>query len=217
MDIETEQVKTLLMRTLKNLGVDEDRDCERFWRILKAQYSSSGYRVYHDLRHVEEVAMFLDERYPFDETKDLIIFAGFLHDFYNTKDPLAEELSATAAAMMYLEVADADQLLSDDQAIRNANFIHGAIMATKTHVTEVPGYQYLVDADLQRFLATDNTYADQIREEYKEHTDEKFNAGRPVVLERFKSREPFFYHGTEVENEAAYANIQRQLDEIGDM
>lgn len=203
----------IFKRTCSNLGIDK-QDAKYAWDELVCAYSEE-YRHYHNLDHIEEVVCFLNTNYPYQETKDLILFAGFYHDFYNTKDKLAEELSALHGYTVYAAAAgynvEDDQL---DQFLRNGQFIHAAIMATKTHETEILEYQYLVDADLQRFRAEDNIYADQIRLEYAEHSDEVFNAGRPIVLNRFLNREPFFYNCGETENMEAKANIQRQLDEL---
>lgn len=208
--------KNIFERTCANLGIGKN-DTKDIWSYLVDAYTED-YRVYHNLDHIEEMVTYLDIYYPYDETKDLILFAAFFHDFHNTKDPLAEELSAQWATTYFLGSAYYNTIHTTEEQendlMREAVFIHGAIMATKTHETNVAEWQWLVDADLQRFMATDNRYADQIREEYSEHSDEKFNAGRPVVLKRFLNREPFFYHGSEAENQAAKENIQRQLDEL---
>lgn len=206
-------LKDLFKKTCSNLLFLEEK-IELLWELIELSYSEP-YRSYHNLQHIEEVVTYLNIYYPFEETKDLILFAGFFHDYYKTKDPLAEELSAQAATTFY-SLTEAGKV-EIDLFLRNSNFIHQAIMATKTHFTDVKEFQYLIDADLQRFQAETNIYSDQIRNEYLEHDDDSFNVGRKAILEKFLSRDPFYYFGSEKENKAAKDNIERQLKELNDL
>jgi predicted metal-dependent HD superfamily phosphohydrolase len=174
---------------------------------LVKQYGEEG-RLYHNLDHAEEVAVHIAHlmrktgwgEYP----RHMMIMAGLWHDYVDPKSPTAEADSAECFAEMVYA------FFPEDAGLWTADCVK-AIGATAGHdFTEDRFSQIMSDADLQRFKVTDDRFARQIRMEYAEHPDEKFNQGRMNVLVTYLLREPFFYFEDDT---PATDNIKRQLKE----
>lgn len=182
------------------------------WEALAAAYAGKS-RIYHDLMHIFEMVDWLWHNAPYNgDLMALLLWAAFYHDYENTKSKTAEEDSAVRALSVYYAFMPDTQILLG-HALIGAQVIQRCILGTKGHESDNEIVQWLIDADLQRFRCPDERYADMIRQEYSEHPDEAFNAGRKIILEKYANRKPFFYHS---EGEAeALASINKQLRNIG--
>ena len=179
-------------------------------------YYDTGDRFYHNFDHIEEMVVLLSQqKWGPGQTFSMwqTVFAAFMHDAYDPKHPDAERLSADLAEEVFANIPVVLHSTEYDAFIRN---VRNMILCTANHQAETVAEHRLVDADLMRFCVGPwEKWAQQIREEYNEHSDEKFDAGRKIVLERFFSRRPFYSMHTEgLDDFKAYTNIKAQLAEL---
>ncbi len=190
-------------------------DVDRHWQSIEDAYTAEG-RFYHDLDHIEEMVVWLWLNYEdvndWMDTHVWILWAAIYHDFIDPKADAAVRRSANrSAADLFYALPDGTPYEVEFRRTL-VKWTNEAIMTTDKHITDNKLYQYLVDADLRRFTCEDNKHADQIRLEYPEHSDAKFNKGREAILEFYKARDPFFY--TCNDSHLAIQNIERQLAEL---
>lgn len=209
-DSHVKTLKKIYKWTWRTLDLVGDWKTE--WHYIKASYQYET-RHYHDLEHIYEMVIWLCDNYPDEESLALMLWCAFYHDLVTPSSKYAEEDSACYAVSVFvLNSAYCGTWVVDSIIIQQkARWINRTILATKGHKSDDESIQWFIDADLQRFRCPDNRYADQIRLEYPQHSDEIFNAGRKNILEQYRAREPFFYHSEGADE--ARDSIDRQLNE----
>ncbi len=170
---------------------------------------------YHNIDHIEEVCIWLLENMtvPDDEHHCGLLWAGLFHDWVDPREKDAESKSARAM-LDYLGKNMSDSL-PYLVAFKNKtlDIATSAIMSTITHKSDNIFDQWMIDADLMRFICHDDRFAIQIRKEYPNTPDDVFNFHRERILKEYLARDPFFYHMSYL-NDTAKENIERQLAEL---
>lgn len=200
----------------------ENGDHKEAYRELEEEYTLL-YRDYHDINHIEEGVLYL---YKFDKwpegatglrMKWTSILAFFYHDFDNPRNTEAEIKSALKMQAIVIDWMDYTIYPPKHIFARVMGMVdhaYNAIVDTATHESSTIIGQMVIDADLMRFVEGDwRVWSQQIRNEYREYSDEAFNAGRRVVLERFRRRSPFFYFVQHRDCDA-YRNLDEQIAEL---
>lgn len=173
---------------------------------LLAAYSTG--RGYHDVRHLAEVLVRLEELGVGGDRE--LVLAAWFHDAVYDGRPGAEERSAdlaeTQLAGTGVDVAEVGRL----------------VRLTESH-DPAPGDrrgEALCDADLAVLASTDERYREYtagVRTEYAALTDETFRAGRLAVLEDLAGREHLFRtaHAREHWEPRARQNLRREITRLG--
>ncbi|UQB70141.1 hypothetical protein [Epilithonimonas zeae] len=179
-----------------------------YWKEIEQSYSQKS-RQYHNLIHLENMILELEEVKDKIADYGSILFSIFYHDIiYKATSKDNEEKSAELAKTR-LEKLN----IPNDKIIR----IHNQIFATKSHKrSEDSDTNFLLDADLA-ILGQDwkiyENYTQQIRKEYSIYLDFMYKPGRKKVLTHFLEFEEIFktdYFKAKYE-EKARENIQREL------
>jgi predicted metal-dependent HD superfamily phosphohydrolase len=173
---------------------------------LLAAYSTG--RGYHDLRHLAEVLVRLDELGVGNDVE--VVLAAWFHDAVYDGEPGAEERSARLAETELhgagVDVAEVARL----------------VRLTARHDPR-PGDtrgESLCDADLAILAAPPDRYADYaagVREEYAAHTDADFRTGRLAVLRELAARESLFRsaYAREHWEPRARENLRAEIQALG--
>ncbi|WP_333851959.1 HD domain-containing protein [Epilithonimonas sp.] len=182
-----------------------------YWKEIEKAYSQKS-RKYHNLTHLENMILEMEEVKDEILDYDSILFSIFYHDIiYKATSKDNEEKSAELAKTR-LEKLD----ITKDKIIRICN----QILATKSHKkSEDSDTNFLIDADLA-ILGQDWTiyenYTQQIRKEYSIYPDFMYKPGRKKVLIHFLEFDEIFktdYFKAKYE-EKARENIQKELEII---
>src|SRR4051812_45629532 len=148
---------------------------------LIAAYSDG--RGYHDLRHITEVLIRLDELGVASDPE--LVLAAWFHDAVYDGAPGPEERSA--------ELAETELAGSGVDVAEVARLVR-----LTEHHDPAPDDQRgeaLCDADLAILAAPAERYAEYaagVRREYAAYSDADFRAGRLAVLDELASREALF-------------------------
>lgn len=181
---------------------------EELWKEIETNYSDSG-RHYHNLHHLENLLIELDECKPHIKNETTVLFALFYHDIiYNVNKKDNEEQSALLAAQRMQQLHCNSKLIEE---------VKEMILATKTHhVSDNNDINLFTDADLSilgKDISVYFDYGKQIRKEYKIYPDLLYKPGRRKVLEQFLDMEHIFK--TEIFRNkyeaAARENIKEEL------
>lgn len=181
---------------------------EELWKEIDTNYSDSR-RYYHNLHHLENLLIELDECKPHIKNETAVLFALFYHDIiYNVNKKDNEEQSALLAAQRMQQLHCSNELIEG---------VKEMILATKTHhISGDNDINLFTDADLSilgKERATYFDYCKQIRKEYKIYPDLLYKPGRRKVLEHFLAMEHIFK--TEIFRNkyeaAARKNIKEEL------
>ena len=148
---------------------------------LIAAYSVG--RGYHDLRHLTEVLIRLDELGCAGDSE--LVLAAWFHDAVYDGSPGAEERSA--------ELAESELAGSGVDVAEVARLVR----LTEHHdpAPDDRRGQALCDADLAILAAPAERYEEYaagVRREYAAYSDADFRAGRLAVLEELASRDALF-------------------------
>lgn len=180
----------------------------KHWRILSERYGEPG-RHYHTMKHITH---FIEALHRFTNPDAALLIAAFYHDAIYDSRSQENEIRSAELAQQFLNEIGADEML--------ANEVKKLILATHKH-------RLLAGADQNKqalFLDCDlliigeskkryDTYASQIREEYRNYDDSTYRLGRKSVLSKFLERQTIYL--TRAINEAheakARANIEREL------
>lgn len=191
---------------------------ERETRLLDAAVVAGGlgprysqpHREYHNLMHVEDVLLRIEELEPPQEHELALALAAWFHDaVYQPGNDDNEDRSAYVAYDA-LEQVGADPALIGE--------VVRLVRLTATHdpdAGDVPG-AVLSDADLAILAAPRDRYeryVDQIRVEYVHVPDDQFRIGRARVLQAFLDR-PAIYrtaHGRRHWEEPARTNLAAEI------
>lgn len=162
------------------------------------------HRSYHNLFHIEWLLNAL-EPHPIAEQAALELAVWFHDAVYDTTRDTNEEESARLARRA-LEPLDPEL----------AHRVSDMVLATKTHHSDDPTTQLLLDADLSILGAESavyQRYSRAIRQEYAWLPPEAYQAGRLRVLRSFLSRPRIYvtqaFSGLE---EAARANLRGEVE-----
>jgi len=182
-----------------------------YWKEIEKSYSQKS-RKYHNLIHLENMILELEEVNDKISDCDSLHFSIFYHDIiYKATSKDNEEKSAEIAKIR-LEKLNIPQ--------EKITRIYNQILATKSHrKSEDSDTNFLLDADLA-ILGQDwkiyENYTQQIRKEYSIYPDFMYKPGRKKVLIHFLEFEEIFktdYFKGKYE-EKARENIQRELEII---
>lgn len=181
------------------------------YRCLTWRYSEIQ-RSYHTIVHIDQCLNEFEQVRQLANNPDAVEFALWYHDaIYNPRGEDNEEASADLAAEVIRNVGLPD---SFGQLVANL------IMASKHNVVSTDSdTQLFVDIDLS-ILGQDEDYFDEyelrIRHEYDFVSDEKFIAGRSVILKSFLDRPNIYsteYFRKKYEAQARL-NIARSLAQL---
>ena len=202
----------MFKNTWHKLGlVNEPEIINEEWRLLKEAYSQPN-RIYHDINHIDEMIQYVVIKYKDHDTSKnldfwLLLYMVFYHDFDDTSRLYSEIDSAQKAVAVIIDYHD--NIAKKDLAYMTSTVFSG-IITTMVHESDIKLFQYLLDADHQRFKDMDK-YDPMIRAEYIQHDDSIYNSGRVKVLNSFVNRNPFYYLDTKESNKLAIANIQKAI------
>lgn len=163
-------------------------------------------RGYHDLMHLTEVLMHVDELMPFhDPAREAVLLAAWFHDVVYDGQGDLEERSARRA-----ETALGGSPLGAEVA--------RLVRLTGSHRPEAHDLagQVLCDADLA-ILAADpdrySSYTRGVRKEYASVPDADFAAGRAAVLRDLLAKESLFHteQGRRRWEQLARANVEAEI------
>jgi len=182
-----------------------------YWKEIEQSYSHKS-RQYHNLLHLENMIIELEEVKDKISDYDSLLFSIFYHDIiYKATSKDNEEKSAEIAKIR-LEKLNIPQ----EKIIR----IYNQILATKSHKkSEDSDTNFLLDADLA-ILGQDwkiyENYTQQIRKEYSIYPDFMYKPGRKKVLIHFLEFDEIFKtnHFKGKYEEKARENIQKELEFI---
>ncbi len=191
---------------------------EREARLLDAAVVTGGlgpryaqpHREYHNLMHIEDVLLRIEELEPPLEHELSLALAAWFHDaVYQPGQDDNEDRSAYAAYDALEQVGADPELISE---------VVRLIRLTAEHDPEDDDLAgaVLCDADLAILAAVPDRYAQYamaIRQEYVHVTEADFRAGRAKVLRRFLDRPTIYHtaHGCEHWEAAARANIATEI------
>ncbi|MFC4687128.1 hypothetical protein ACFO4P_09305 [Epilithonimonas pallida] len=179
-----------------------------YWQEIEKSYSQKS-RKYHNLIHLENMILELENVKDEISDYDSLLFSIFYHDIiYKATSKDNEEKSAEKAKIK-LEKLNVPQ--------EKITRIYNQILATKSHKkSEDSDINFLLDADLA-ILGQDwkiyENYTQQIRKEYSIYPDFMYKPGRKKILTHFLEFEEIFktdYFKGKYE-EKARENIQREL------
>lgn len=181
-----------------------------YWKEIEQSYSQKS-RKYHNLIHLENMILELEEVKDKISDYDVLLFSVFYHDIiYKATSKDNEEKSAEIAKIRL------EKLNIPNEKIAK---IYNQILATKSHKkSENSDTNFLLDADLT-ILGQDwkiyENYTQQIRKEYSIYPDFIYKPGRKKVLIHFLEFDEIFktdYFKEKYEKKAR-ENIKRELSE----
>ncbi|MBV6881273.1 hypothetical protein KVY03_15645 [Epilithonimonas sp. FP105] len=179
-----------------------------YWQEIEKSYSQKS-RKYHNLNHLENMILELENVKDEISDYDIMLFSVFYHDIiYKATSKDNEEKSAEVAKTRL------DKLNISNERITK---IYNQILATKSHKrSDDSDTNFLLDADLA-ILGKDwkvyDNYIQQIRKEYSIYPDFLYNPGRKKVLTHFLEFDEIFKtdHFKEKYEKMARENIQREI------
>ena len=179
-----------------------------YWKEIEKNYSQKS-RKYHNLLHLENMILELENVKEEISDYDVMLFSVFYHDIiYKVTSKDNEEKSAEIAKIR-LEKLN----ISNERTIK----IYNQILVTKSHKkSNDSDTNFLLDADLAILGKEWNVYENyvhQIRKEYSIYPDFLYNPGRKKVLIHFLEFAEIFktdYFNDKYEK-IARENIQREI------
>ena len=179
-----------------------------YWAEIEKSYSQKK-RKYHNLNHLENMILELENVKDQISDYDALLFSVFYHDIiYKATSKDNEEKSAEIAKTRL------DKLNISNERITK---IYNQILATKSHKkSDDSDTNFLLDTDLA-ILGKDwnvyENYVQQIKEEYSIYPDFLYKPGRKKVLIHFLKFEEIFKtdYFKEKYEKMARENIQREI------
>lgn len=177
---------------------------------LEKRYSERG-RHYHNFDHLAAMFRLFDAVQPALQYPDIVALAIFFHDaVYNVSRKDNEEKSAVLTGKKLPETGYPDE---------KTKLVKVFILATRDHAlpeNAPPDLAFFLDFDLAVLggeWEAYETYAQNIRREYRIYPDLLYRPGRRKALEHFLER-PFIFH-TEVFREKyeqrTRENVRREI------
>lgn len=179
-----------------------------YWQEIEKSYSQKN-RKYHNLTHLENMILELENVKEETSDYDVMLFSVFYHDIiYKATSKDNEEKSAEVAKKRLEKINISSERITK---------IYNQILATKSHKrSDDSDTNFLVDADIA-ILGKDwkvyDNYIQQIRKEYSIYPDFLYNPGRKKVLTHFLEFDEIFKtdHFKEKYEKMARENIQREI------
>ncbi|MEO8105835.1 MAG: metal-dependent phosphohydrolase [Actinomycetes bacterium] len=191
---------------------------EQETRLLDAAVVTGGlgpryaqpHREYHNLMHVEDVLLRIEELEPPVEHELALALAAWFHDaVYQPGKPDNEDRSAYVAYDALEQVGASPELIAE---------VVRLVRLTASHEADPDddAGTVLCDADLAILAASPDRYAryvDAIRQEYIHVPQSEFSVGRANVLQSFLDRTSIYRtpHGQQHWEAAARANLATEL------
>jgi len=179
-----------------------------YWAEIEKSYSQKS-RKYHNLTHLENMILELENVKDQISDHDALLFSVFYHDLINKATSKDNEEKSAEIAKIRL-----DKLNISNERIAK---IYNQILGTKSHKrSDDSDTNFLLDADLA-ILGKDwkvyENYIHQIRKEYSIYPDFLYNPGRKKVLIHFLEFEQIFktVYFKEKYEKTAKENIQREI------
>ncbi len=179
-----------------------------YWTEIEQSYSHKS-RKYHNLIHLENMILELEEVKDKISDYDSVLFSIFYHDIIYKATSKDNEVKSAELAKTRLDKLNLPQ--------EKIAIIQNQILATKSHKrSEDSDTNFLLDADLailgQEWKVYEN-YIQQIRKEYSIYPDFIYKPGRKKVLTHFLEFEAIFKtnYFKEKYEENARENIKREI------
>jgi predicted metal-dependent HD superfamily phosphohydrolase len=185
--------------------------CPGIGAILVERYADSS-RVYHDLRHLDDVLRHVDTLAEEADDVTAVVLAAWFHDaVYDVRRADNERASADLAAELLTPHVETDRLTE----------VRRLVLLTQTHAVVVGDSNgaVLCDADLAVLGGTAGAYADytaRVRSEFSFVPDAAFRTGRASVLRRLLAL-PSLFHSARGRAEwetRARANLAAELAQL---
>ncbi len=199
-------IADLFYNTTKDFCRDE-KLVNSCWQEIELAYTSPQ-RHYHTLQHIEQMLILLDEVKSGCADLSSLQLAVFYHDIvYDAQKNDNEMQSAIVAGsrLTALGYPSVDSVLA-------------LILATQKHESSGDkDADYLLDVDLSILGAAwplYETYAQQVREEYRIYPDAVYNPGRVKVLQHFTGLKRIFktdYFYDKLERQAR-TNLEKEIE-----
>ena len=175
---------------------------------------SEPHRHYHTTEHLLQVLTMIDQLAG-DHDLFLVQLAAWYHDAVYAV-PAGQVSNEEASARLALRELSLVGLEQED-----LNQVARLVRLTETHLPgpRDPEGELLCDADLSILASDPAEYADYvaaIRAEYTNLPEQEFLAGRLVILTQFADREIFRTAKGRRLNDAARANLAREITELSD-
>ena len=178
------------------------------WKEIEKSYSQKS-RKYHNLTHLENMILELENVKDDISDFDVLLFSVFYHDIiYKATSKDNEEKSAEIAKKRLEKINISSEKITK---------IYNQILATKSHKrSDDSDTNFLLDADLA-ILGQDwdvyENYIHQIRKEYSVYPDFLYNPGRKKVLTHFLKFDEIFKtdYFKEKYEQITRENIQREI------
>jgi Uncharacterized protein conserved in bacteria len=160
---------------------------QSLWNELSNAYSGKN-RYYHNLSHIENMLLTLNQVKNKISDYDTVLFALYYHDFvYEPTSDKNEEKSADVAGTILSKLNYPCERISNCYTL---------ILATRDHIASGNNdTNYLTDADLS-ILGQDwdlyLQYTKMIRQEYVIYPNEVYNEGRKKVIDFFLKMNQIF-------------------------
>lgn len=179
-----------------------------YWQEIEKSYSQKS-RKYHNLNHLENMILELENVKEETSDYDVMLFSVFYHDIiYKATSKDNEEKSAELAKKRLEKINISSERITK---------IYNQILATKSHKrSDDSDTNLLLDADLA-ILGKDwkvyENYIQQIRQEYSIYPDFLYNPGRKKVLIHFLEFDEIFKSNyfKKKYDKMARENVQREI------
>ncbi|KAK6188472.1 hypothetical protein SNE40_004639 [Patella caerulea] len=169
-----------------------DMGISQKWFTIIVERYGEHLRKYHTLQHLEDMFFYYDKWKPSLSKPDDVLLAIYFHDI--VYDPTANDNEEKSIQLFEDFISDSCPDMTEVK--RSVIYL---IQTTITHLTAFDekndDLNYFLDFDMA-ILGSDEKdyreYADNIRKEYKHHSDDVFNTKRIAVLENFLKRPHIF-------------------------
>jgi len=200
-------LKSIFSNLISKFSNDEKLKLD-YWQEIERSYSQKS-RKYHNLAHLENMILELENVKDEISDFDVLLFSVFYHDIvYKTTSKDNEEKSAEITKKRLEKIN-----IPNERIIK----IYNQILATKSHEkSDNSDTNFLLDADLA-ILGKDwkvyENYIHQIRKEYSIYPDFLYKPGRKKVLTHFLEFEEIFKtdYFKEKYEKMARENIQKEI------
>jgi len=201
----------------QRLGAKDDPVTERTINSIYAEiitaYTESS-RHYHDINHIRDGLVFVDEVHHLVEDPDILEAAWWLHDFvYNTRSGPKEneEDSAVFADKIFRKL----EILPH----KRIRIMRRILSTTHDHIPIHSDDWFMIDIDLASLASPPETFDENAEKIRKEHgaSVEAFKIGRANFFRKFLADRPSIYLSAYFQNKyeaLAQENIKRFLSTV---
>lgn len=194
---------------------------ERAAQLIDAAVTAGGlgprytqeHRAYHDLMHIEDVLLRLEELHPPPEHELALVLAAWFHDaVYQPGKHDNEERSAHVAADALEQAGASPELIAEVMRL---------VRVTDRHQPDDgdEAGAILCDADLAILASTPERYAEYVagvRKEYAHVPEDDFRRGRAEVLRHYLDSPRIFHtaYGHAEWEDRARANLVAEIERL---